>query len=61
MFHGLVVGVKMRVIVDLESLGIEGRGDLRGIVSGWFRRICTLTSHLGSNKILNRSVGVAHG
>jgi len=42
-FHGLVVRVKMRVIVDLESLGIEGCGDL-----------C-------SNKILNGSVGVAHG
>lgn len=41
--HGLVVGVKMRVIVDLESLGVEGRGDL------------------GSNKILNGSVGVTHG
>jgi len=33
-FHGLVVRVKMRVIVDLESLGIEGCGDLKDI-SQW--------------------------
>ena len=26
--HGLVVGVKMRVIVDLEGGGVEGRSDL---------------------------------
>ena len=60
--HGLVVGVQVGVVVDLQRLRVEGGGDLETSALTLTARATmkALQTHLGPDGILNRRAGV-HG